>query len=104
RGRHRSRDHGSDAHGARARRRAVEARPGMAARGDRSSLPEEGRHDLAAAGAAAGVILGPLATYDYPARELGGLNPSAEFRTKLDLYANIRPAKSRLGVGLTGKP
>jgi 3-isopropylmalate dehydrogenase len=50
------------------------------------------------------VILGPLATYDYPARDKGGLNPSAEFRTKLDLYANIRPAKSRLGVGLTGKP
>ena len=59
---------------------------------------------LDAARAAAGVMLGPLATYDYPARDQGGLNPSAEFRTKLDLYANIRPAKSRLGVGLTGKP
>jgi 3-isopropylmalate dehydrogenase len=59
---------------------------------------------LDAARAAAGVILGPLATYDYPPRDQGGLNPSAEFRTKLDLYANIRPAKSRLGVGLTGKP
>jgi isocitrate/isopropylmalate dehydrogenase len=59
---------------------------------------------LDAARAASGVILGPLATYDYPARDKGGLNPSAEFRTKLDLYANIRPAKSRLGVGLTGKP
>jgi 3-isopropylmalate dehydrogenase len=51
-----------------------------------------------------GVILGPLSTYDYPARDKGGVNPSAEFRTKLDLYANIRPARSRLGVGLTGKP
>jgi len=59
---------------------------------------------LDAARAAAGVMLGPLATYEYPARDQGGLNPSAEFRTKLDLYANIRPAKSRLGVGLTGKP
>ena len=59
---------------------------------------------LDAARAAAGVILGPLATYDYPPRDKGGLNPSAELRTKLDLYANIRPAKSRLGVGLTGKP
>jgi 3-isopropylmalate dehydrogenase len=59
---------------------------------------------LDAARAAAGMILGPLATYDYPPRDQGGLNPSAEFRTKLDLYANIRPAKSRLGVGLTGKP
>jgi len=54
---------------------------------------------LDAARAAAGVILGPLATYDYPARDQGGLNPSAEFRTKLDLYANIRPAKSRLASG-----
>ena len=51
-----------------------------------------------------GVILGPLSTYEYPAREKGGINPSAEFRTKLDLYANIRPARSRLGLGLTGKP
>jgi 3-isopropylmalate dehydrogenase len=59
---------------------------------------------LDAARAASGVILGPLATNDYPARDKGGLNPSAELRTKLDLYANIRPAKSRLGVGLTGKP
>src|SRR6266513_5970451 len=51
-----------------------------------------------------GVLLGPLSTYEYPAREKGGINPSAELRTKLDLYANIRPARSRLGVGLTGKP
>ena len=59
---------------------------------------------LEAARSAEGVILGPLSTYEYPAREKGGINPSAEFRTKLDLYANIRPAKSRLGLGLTGKP
>ena len=57
-----------------------------------------------AARAADGVILGPLSTYEYPARERGGINASAEFRTRLDLYANIRPAKSRLGPGLTGKP
>jgi 3-isopropylmalate dehydrogenase len=50
------------------------------------------------------VILGPLSTYEYPPRDKGGINPSAEFRTKLDLYANIRPARSRMGVGLTGKP
>ena len=59
---------------------------------------------LEAARSVSGVILGPLATNDYPPRDKGGLNPSAELRTKLDLYANIRPAKSRLGVGLTGKP
>ncbi len=60
-------------------------------------LLEQGR-------AVAGVLLGPLGHNDYPPREQGGLNPSAEFRVKLDLYANIRPAKSRMGVGLTGKP
>jgi len=59
---------------------------------------------LEAARVSEGVILGPLSTYEYPAREKGGINPSAEFRTKLDLYANIRPARSRLGAGLTGKP
>ncbi len=58
---------------------------------------------LEAARSSEGVILGPLSTYEYPPRDGGGINPSAEFRTKLDLYANIRPAKSRLGVGLTGK-
>ena len=59
---------------------------------------------LEAAKTAAGVILGPVSHLDYPTREEGGINPSGEFRVKLDLYANIRPAKSRLGVGLTGKP
>ena len=59
---------------------------------------------LEAARLSVGVILGPLSTYEYPAREKGGINPSAELRTKLDLYANIRPARSRLGIGLTGKP
>src|SRR6266700_3664958 len=59
---------------------------------------------LEAARSSSGVILGPLSTYQYPPRDEGGINASAEFRTKLDLYANIRPARSRLGVGLTGKP
>ena len=57
-----------------------------------------------AAKTAAGVILGPISHLDYPPRDQGGINVSGDFRTKLDLYANIRPAKSRLGVGLTGKP
>jgi 3-isopropylmalate dehydrogenase len=59
---------------------------------------------LEAARSSGCVILGPLSTYEYPPRDEGGVNASAEFRTKLDLYANIRPARSRLGVGLTGKP
>jgi 3-isopropylmalate dehydrogenase len=45
-----------------------------------------------------GVILGPVSTEQYPGREKGGLNPSAELRTRLDLYANLRPSISRAGV------
>jgi len=51
-----------------------------------------------------GVILGPVSHLDYPPREQGGINPSGEFRVKWDLYANIRPAKSRLGVSRVGVP
>src|SRR5688500_15091883 len=57
-----------------------------------------------AARTCAGVILGPVDHLQYPPREQGGINPSGEFRVKLDLFANIRPALSRMGVGLTGKP
>lgn len=45
-----------------------------------------------------GVILGPISHLDYPPRDKGGVNISAEFRVKLDLYANIRPARTRPGV------
>jgi 3-isopropylmalate dehydrogenase len=45
-----------------------------------------------------GVILGPVSHLDYPPRDQGGINPSGEFRVKWDLYANIRPAKSRMGL------
>lgn len=51
-----------------------------------------------------GVILGPISHLDYPPRDQGGVNISAAFRVKLDLYANVRPARSRLGVGRTGVP
>ncbi|MGH8642097.1 MAG: isocitrate/isopropylmalate dehydrogenase family protein [Burkholderiales bacterium] len=57
-----------------------------------------------AAHAAPGIILGPVDHLQYPPCEQGGINPSGELRVKLDLFANIRPAKSRMGVGLTGKP
>jgi len=66
-----------------------------------STLPES---VMEAARKAPGIILGPVDHLQYPARELGGINPSGELRVKLDLFANIRPAKSRMGVGLTGKP
>ena len=47
--------------------------------------------------AADGVILGPVSHNEYPPRVEGGLNPSGELRKRLDLYANIRPARSREG-------
>jgi 3-isopropylmalate dehydrogenase len=42
-----------------------------------------------------GIILGPQSHMDYPARDKGGVNVSAGFRVKLDLYANVRPARVR---------
>src|SRR5471032_2087898 len=58
-----------------------------------------------AAKAADGVILGPVSHNDYPPVAQGGLNPSGEMRKRLDLYANIRPAKSRPGMPpRCGKP
>jgi 3-isopropylmalate dehydrogenase len=44
-----------------------------------------------------GVVLGPVSHNDYPPVAQGGLNPSGELRKHLDLYANIRPARSRPG-------
>lgn len=51
-----------------------------------------------AARVADGVVLGPVSHNDYPAPADGGLNPSGELRRRLDLYANIRPARSRPGL------
>ena len=45
-----------------------------------------------------GIILGPVSHNAYPPRTQGGLNPSGELRKTLDLYANIRPARSRAGI------
>jgi len=42
-----------------------------------------------------GVILGTQSHADYPAPEQGGRNVSAGFRVGLDLYANVRPARTR---------
>ncbi len=51
-----------------------------------------------------GVLLGPISHLDYPPRDRGGVNVSAAFRVKLDLYANVRPARSRPGIGHTRAP
>ena len=45
--------------------------------------------------AADGVILGPVSHNDYPPVAQGGINPSGALRKRLDLFANIRPAKTR---------
>lgn len=53
---------------------------------------------IAAAKAADGVILGPVSHNAYPPVAEGGLNPSGVLRRELELYANIRPARSRAGT------
>ncbi len=58
---------------------------------------------LDACRAAAGIVLGPVSHQDYPPRAEGGRNPSGELRIGLDLYANIRPARSRNGLPHWGR-
>ncbi|WP_420394144.1 isocitrate/isopropylmalate dehydrogenase family protein [Acuticoccus sp.] len=53
---------------------------------------------LQAARAADGIVLGPGGMTLYPPREEGGINIPGTIRKELDLYANIRPARSRPGV------
>jgi 3-isopropylmalate dehydrogenase len=54
---------------------------------------------IEAAKASDGVILGPISHLDYPPRDQGGINVSAAFRVGLDLFANVRPARTRPGLG-----
>ena len=54
---------------------------------------------LARAREVEGVVLGPISHLDYPPADKGGINVSAAFRVRLDLYANVRPARSRAGLG-----
>lgn len=49
-----------------------------------------------------GIILGPVSHNEYPPIEKGGLNPSGELRKHLDLFANIRPARTRAGLPVRG--
>ncbi|MFL6636672.1 MAG: isocitrate/isopropylmalate dehydrogenase family protein [Massilia sp.] len=42
-----------------------------------------------------GIVLGTISHADYPKPAQGGINVSAAFRGKLDLYANVRPARTR---------
>ncbi len=47
---------------------------------------------------AAGVILGPCGMTAYPPRDQGGINVPGTIRKSLELYANLRPARSRPGI------
>jgi len=63
-----------------------------------STLPDAVMTAIPRAG---GVILGPVSHYSYPA---GQPNPSAALRTGFNLYANVRPCRSRPGLSLLRKP
>ena len=58
---------------------------------------------LEACRAADGILLGPLSHLDYPPRAQGGINVSGELRIVLDLYANVRPSRSREGLRHWGR-
>ena len=51
-----------------------------------------------------GLLLGPISHAVYPSPDKGGINISARFRVDLDLYANIRPAKTRDYIESNLKP
>ena len=69
---------------------------GLAALAEHGTTLPDGT--LERARAADGVILGPIDHMRYPPRDRGGVNVSAVLRTGLDLYANIRPARTRPGL------
>ena len=45
-----------------------------------------------------GLILGPTATFDFKNEQSGEINPSKYFRKNLDLFANVRPARTYPGL------
>ncbi|WP_159351392.1 isocitrate/isopropylmalate dehydrogenase family protein [Roseomonas harenae] len=60
-----------------------------------TTLPAEA---FEAARAADGILLGPGGMTEYPPLSEGGVNIPGTIRKRLELYANIRPARSRPGV------
>lgn len=66
----------------------------------RTTLPSSA---LEAAREADGIVLGPVSHLDYPERARGGINVSGELRVALDLYANIRPSRTRDGLPHWGR-
>lgn len=62
------------------------------------------KHVFEMAKSADGFILGPQDNLHYPPEAEGGRNISSDFRKYLDLYANIRPAKSYEGISKFNTP
>lgn len=56
------------------------------------------REALELAREADGIVLGPVSHLEYPGASAGGVNPSGVLRRELDLYANVRPARTYVGV------
>ena len=63
-----------------------------------STLPE---HIVELAKEVDGIVMGPMSTNEYPSKNNGGINPSGTIRKKLDLFANIRPARSYFGSSVS---
>jgi 3-isopropylmalate dehydrogenase len=64
------------------------------------TIPSETQEALTGAD---GVLLGPLSTHSYDIFDPKTANPSAYLRKHFDLYANVRPARSRAGVPALAK-
>jgi 3-isopropylmalate dehydrogenase len=76
--------------------RLTEIETGMAShRKNGTTLTEAA---LQAALDADGAIVGPAGITNYPPREQGGINVPATIRKRLDLYANLRPARFRTSL------
>jgi isocitrate/isopropylmalate dehydrogenase len=60
-----------------------------------TTLPDQAFN---AAQSADGILLGPAGITNYPPVHDGGINIPATIRKKLELFANIRPARFRAGV------
>jgi 3-isopropylmalate dehydrogenase len=67
---------------------------------EKTTFPDSAR---AACQNADGIVLGPVSHAIYPPREEGGINVSGELRIALDLYANLRPSRSRKGLPHWGR-
>ena len=65
-----------------------------------TTFPDAAR---AACQGADGIVLGPISHAVYPPSSQGGINVSGELRIGLDLYANIRPSRSREGLPHWGR-